>query len=230
MSVDWNEVNERRISEKTQEILLYCALRKSEMTPRSFDLAKMSFGNLLNNIIDRNQKYSAIPKGMLKSLDRQDECVSECNLTQAETLAKSIVYGCVGDDLDLYPVTAERKLQRSKLRGFQACNIPEDEMTIRDRIYVIAASAKGESFTVQTLKSVYLWFNQFGFDPHQTRIYCVIWHSARPVSLNSLPLYSQFAREYRQAVKLLVDKGFLKQTCDATYEMTSKRLETQALQ
>lgn len=29
MAVDWAEVNENRIGEKTQEILLYCAQKKS---------------------------------------------------------------------------------------------------------------------------------------------------------------------------------------------------------
>lgn len=50
MAVDWTEVNERRIGEKTQEILLYCAQKKTSMTQRAFELARLLFEGLLDNI------------------------------------------------------------------------------------------------------------------------------------------------------------------------------------
>lgn len=54
MPVDWKEVNERRIEEKAQELLLYCSHGKEEMTPRAFELARISLSNLLDNIAERD--------------------------------------------------------------------------------------------------------------------------------------------------------------------------------
>lgn len=94
MAIDWSVINESRISEKTQEIMQYCAYKRSDMTSRSFDLARNSFECLLDNIVDRNCQYSAIPESVRKSMHVQDECVALCSEKQALSLARTIVYKC----------------------------------------------------------------------------------------------------------------------------------------
>ena len=92
MYVDWAEVNERRIGEKTQEIQLYCAQRKESMTPRAFDLARLSFERLLNNISERNPKSSSVCKTIQRSMESQDDCIAYCTENQAAVLARGVVY------------------------------------------------------------------------------------------------------------------------------------------
>jgi hypothetical protein len=76
--VDWTEVNERRISEKTQEIFLYCAQKKSSMTQRAFDLARLSFERLIDNIAQRNPKSSFVINSIRRGMVSQDESIAIC--------------------------------------------------------------------------------------------------------------------------------------------------------
>ena len=147
MYVDWAVVNERRIGERTQEILLYSAQKIESMTTRAFVLARSSFERLLNNIAERNLRSSSVCKSILRSMDNQDDCVAYCTEKQAAVLARGVVYNYIGDDLDLYPITAERKLLRAKVRGIPACDIPRDEMTVNDLIYIASAIAEGEKMS-----------------------------------------------------------------------------------
>lgn len=209
MAVNWTEVNERRIGEKTQEIRLYCAQKKDSMTPRAFDLAQLSFGRLLDNISERNPKSGNLCDAIRRKMESQDEFVAICSEKQAAVLARGIVYNYIGDDLDLYPVTAESKLSRSKVRGFSECNIPKDEMTVKDFIYVASAITEGENFTKETMRCVYDWFQEIGFDPYQTRVFSVLFIKNQPLSIRSIPQNNLFSSEYRKAAKSLVEKGFI---------------------
>ncbi len=220
MSVDWSEVNERRIGEKTQEILLYCAQKRSSMTPRAFDLARLSFGRLLDNIADRNPKSSLVINTIRRGMESQDDCIASCTEKQAAVLARGVVYNCIGDDLDLYPITAERKMLRSKVRQQTECNIPIDEMTVKDIIYVASAITEGVNFSKPTMRAVYEWFQQIGLDPIQTRVYSVLFIKAEPMPLNSLPQHSMFSTEYRKAAKDLVEKGFISELPGNLYCVT----------
>lgn len=92
MAVDRAEVNERRIGEKTQEILLYCAQKKSSMTTRAFDLARLSFGRLMDNIADRNPK--SVIDSIRRGMESQNECIASCTEKQAAVLG--IVYNYIG--------------------------------------------------------------------------------------------------------------------------------------
>ena len=57
MDSHWPQINSKRIREKAQEIQLYCAQKWDHMTPRAFELARLSFERLLENIAERD-KYS----------------------------------------------------------------------------------------------------------------------------------------------------------------------------
>lgn len=81
--------------------------------------------------------------------------VAKCYMKQAECLARDVVFNYIGDDLNLYPVSAERKLNRAKARGLRECDIPKDEMTIKDTIFVVYAFANGEDFSKRTMRDAF---------------------------------------------------------------------------
>ena len=209
MPVDWTEVNERRISEKTQEISLYCAQKRTGMTPRGFELAQMSFEKLLDNIVERNPSATSICKSIRKGMSEGNSRVAKCSVKQAECLARAVVYNCIGDDLDLYPVSAESKLNRAKVRGFQQCDIPKDEMTVNDIIFVVYAIANGESFSKRTMRDAFSWFQEIGMDPIQARVFSYLFIKQKPLSLRDLPQQELFSSEYRKAARALVKTGFI---------------------
>ena len=153
MSIDWTEVNQRRISEKTQEIQLYCAQKKASMTERAFDLARLSFARLLDNISERYPGSSAIIESVRRGMTYQDECIARITKNQAGTLACGVVYNCIGDDLNLYPVTAEKKLYRAKVRQLGECDISIDEMALHDKYFVVSAMSRGGNFSKRTMRA-----------------------------------------------------------------------------
>ena len=119
------------------------------------------------------------------------------------------MYNYIGDDLDLYPITAEKKLLRAKARKMKACDIPINEMTTQDKIYVVSAIAEGENFSPATMRSVFDWFIGIGMDPIQARVFAFLFMKRKPMSLKSLPQQSLFASEYKKAAKALVTNGFI---------------------
>lgn len=209
MSTYWPEVNERRISEKTQEIQLYCAQKKNEMTPRAFELARLSFEQLLNNIMERNPKAESLCKSIRLRMSKNDKCVAPCSEKQAACLARDVVYNYIGDDLNLYPVSAEGKLLRAKVREKQECDIPIEEMTTKDIIFVMNAITEGENFSKQTMRSVFEWFREIGMDPIQARVFSVLFIKQKPLSIREIPQQKLFASEYRKAAKALVKTGYI---------------------
>ena len=220
MPADLTAVNERRIGEKTQEIQLYCAQKKSSMTSRAFDMARMSFERLLNNIADRSPRMSSIIENIRKKLDSQDDYVALISEKQASALAKAIVYNYIGDDLDLYPITAEKKLQRAKARQLKECSIPIDEMTVKDILFVVSAITQGENFSKSTMLAIFEWFKEIGLDPMQARLYSVLFMKGEPMSIHSIPQYSIFQSEYEKAAKALVEKGFICEFYNGKYNIT----------
>lgn len=220
MGVDWTEVNERRISEITQEIRLYCSRKKVDMTPRAFELAQISFGRLLDNISDRNPRSTIICSTIQQSMESQDEVIATCSEKQAAILARGVVYNYIGDDLNLYPITAEQKLLRSKARNLEVCDIPKDEMTAKDFIFVASAVAGGENFSRKTMRAVFEWFGEIGLDPIQTRVFSVLLFKQEPMSIAALPQYYLFGADYRKAVKELVEKGFISELPGNMYCVT----------
>lgn len=209
MSVDWKYENERRISEKTQEIRLYCDQKKSSMTPRAFDLARLSFMQLLDNIADRDRFASDIVESIRRGMDFQEDFIALITEKQAGVLARGIVYNYIGDDLNLYPVTAEKKLLRAKSRNMTVCDIPIEEMTVRDIIYVASAITEGENFSKPTMLAVFKWFQNIGLSPVQSRVFSVLFRIGKPTPLRSIPQYSIFAAEYREAAIALIGKGYI---------------------
>ena len=227
MPFDWTEVNERRISEKTQEILLYCAQKSCDMTPHSFELARVSLSQLLDNMIDRDKKeFSGIYESVRRGMEYQNNCVAICSEKQAACMARSVVYGYMGDDLNLYPITAEQKLQRAKVRGLTTCDIPKDEMTDKDMVYIVYAFTQGESLSKNTMIAAFEWFKQFGFDPSKARVYATYRYSFKPLNIKSIPQYSMFIPKYRFAVRSLIEEGYLLQVDEDVYEFTGKKLES----
>ena len=220
MYVDWTEVNKRRIGEKTQEIRLYCAQKRQSMTPRAFDLARLSFERLLDNIADRTPKVNYAIKAVRESMTSQDAFVAVCSEKHAAALARGVVYNFIGDDLDLYPITAEKKLLRATVMHQKECNIPIEEMTTSDIIYVVSAVTQGENFSKTTMRVVFEWFQQIGLDPIQARLFSVLFMKGEAVSIKSIPQQELFATEYRKAAKALVEKGFIFETQKDVYCVT----------
>ena len=220
MSVNWAEVNKRRVGEKTQELRLYCAQRKEDMTPLAFEQARTSLWELLDNIIQRDLRNAPVTKVMRQSMDEQDEFVARISKKQAERLARAIVYNCIGDDLNLYPVTAEQKLLRAKVRGLKECHIPKEEMTTRDNIFVVYALSEGENFSKITMRSAFEWFEEIGMDSIQARVFSVLFTKQTPLSLKAIPQQNLFASEYRKAAKALVKTGFIHELPGELYCVT----------
>lgn len=179
------------------------------MTPRGFELAQLSFEKLLDNIAERYPGMALICKSIRNGMSERNNQVAKCSMKQAECLARSVVYNCIGDDLDLYPVSAERKLNRAKVRGLQQCDIPQDEMTVKDIIFVVYAIANGENFSKRTMREVFSWFQGIGMDPIQARVFSYLFIKQKPLSLRGLPQQDLFFSEYRKAAKVLVKTGFV---------------------
>lgn len=135
-----------------------------------------------------------------------------------------MVYNYIGDDLDLYPITAQKKLLRAKVRKLSECNIAIDEMTVADILYVASAIAEGENLSKQTMRAVYEWFMKIGLDSIQARVYSVLFIKATPMSLKSIPQHSMFAAEYRRAAKELLAKGFITELSGDLYCVTDKTI------
>lgn len=224
MAINWTEVNERRISEKTQEIQLYCIQKKQDMTPRAFDLARLSFDRLLDNISDRTQCANNIIKTIRESMTPQNEYVASCSKEQAATLARAIVYNYIGDDLDLYPVTAEKKLFRAKTRKQKECNIPIEEMTVKDILFITSSLGTGENFTKSTMRAVYNWFHNIGIEPIQARVFSILFMSEEPISLKSLPQWALLSTEYKKAARELTEKGFIRELPRDLYCVTETKI------
>ena len=224
MPVNYSEVNEHRISEKTQEVRNYCSQRKDDMTPRAFELARNSLSILLDNIKERDEAFGGIPETIKASMDKQHDVVAECSEKQAASLARTIVYRGLGDDLNLYPVTADQKIQRSQARGIAVCTIPSDEMTPKDFLFVARAIAQGVNISKQTMIAVIARFQEYGFDPYMMRVYSYLALSAKPVAITSLPDQVQFGPDYRKAANQLVGMGYLQINEDGKYLITSKAL------
>ena len=220
MAIDWVEVNKRRIGEITQEIRIYCAQKRKDMTPRDFELARLSFEKLLDNIVDRNPRAESLCNSIRMGMRKHKTQVASCSEMQAECLARDIVYNYIGDDLNLYPVSAESKLNRAKVRGLQQCDIPKDEMTVRDIIFVVYAIANGENFSKRTMKDAFDWFREIGMDPIQARVYSVLFIRREPMSLKAIPQQNLFISEYRNAAKSLVEKGYIFELPDGNYCVT----------
>ena len=189
------------------------------MTPRSFILAKISLERLLDNVIERDPNYSSFPVIVKKSIEEQDDCIALCTEKQASLIARSIVYKCIGDDLDLYPISAEQKIQKSKARGESVCTIPFDELTDEDIKYVTYASAKGENISQKTMTPIFEWFKEFDFDSFQARVYCTLYYSNKPLNISAIPKAAMFYAEYRKAAESLVEQGYLKKNSTNEYEI-----------
>lgn len=222
MSVDWGEVNERRIGEKAQELRIYCSHKREEISARSFELARISLCHLLDNIAERDIDYKGVPATVKASMDNNNDMVASCSEKQAVILARTIVYKAIGDDLNLYPITAEQKLQRSKQKGV-SCHIPRDEMTIKDLLYVARSMTFGENYTKPTMMAVFSAFSDYGMDPVMTRVYAVFSFFTKASSISSMPMQSVLGNEYRKAANQLVKTGYLSQDADGNY-MVLKRI------
>ncbi len=220
---NWTEINERRIGEKTQEVKNYCAQRRDSMTPRAFERARISLAYLLDNLMERNPAYSGIPETVKNSMNKNIDTVAECSDEQALSLARTIVYNAVGDDIRLYPVTALQKIQKSRARGEQV-NIPADEMTARDFLTVARAITEGVEISQETTLSVFKKFNDEGFDPYMTRVYGYVAFSTKSFNIKSVPGFSTFGSEYRKAAESLTKLGFFVKNQDGQYQITDMKL------
>lgn len=160
-------------------------------------------------------------------MESQDNCIAVISEKQAGVLARGVVYNYIGDDLNLYPISAKDKLNRSKIRGNKDCDIPSDELTDNDIVYVMFASTMDERFSGKTISAVNDWFKQYGLNHFQAMVYSVYQYTDGARSITSLPQQSVFGLDYRIAAKELLDKGFLRQIERGVYEKTSKVLNPQ---
>ena len=228
MSTDWTEINERRIGEKTQELLLYCSQKKEDMTSLSFDLARLSLRHLLDNLAERDPYHKGIPDTVKDSMEKQDIVVAQCSEKQAACLARTIVYKAIGDDLNLYPVTAEKKLQVAKLQGIP-CSIRREEMVMKDMLFIANAIAKGEDISKGTMKIVFEAFKEFGFDPMMTRVYSILYFNPKPMLLASLPMQSVLGRDYKKTADKLVSMSILTVDANGNYSVASNIVDNGSL-
>ena len=195
------------------------------MTERAFDLARTSLWELLDNIIQRDLRYAPITKELRLSMTDEETFVARCSKKQAAGLARAVVYNYIGDDLNLYPVSAEKKLDRAKVRGAKECDIPLDEMTVRDRIFVVYADTDGENFSKRTMTNVFQWFQEIGMDAIQARVFSFLFIKRKPISLKAIPQQKLFASEYRKAVKALVKNGFVYEESDDMFCVTETTID-----
>ena len=192
------------------------------MTVRSFELARLSLERLLDNIADRDRYSMAadVVESIRRGMVLQDDFVALCTEKQATILARSIVSKSIGDDLNLYPISAEKKLLRAKVRGFEECDIPKEEMTVQDYIFVASSIAEGENYSKTTMRTVYDWFRELDLSPTQARVFAILFRSNKPRSIKSFPQFELFHLEYRTALKDLANKGFICKFPDETYCVT----------
>lgn len=224
MPTNWTEINERRIGEKKQELLIYCSTRRDSLTQRSFELARESLKPLLGNLMDRNSGYEGIPNSVWRSMEIQDEVIAKCSEKQAEAMAKTIVLKGIGDDLNLYPLTAEQKIQRAK-QQHRVCFIRIDEMTLKDMLFVSRAHRMGDNISPDTMRPLYRFFDDsYGFTPYMVQVYACLYYADGPKNIRSLPGYAQSSDRYHTAAKELLRRGFISQN-DNEYALTDKELE-----
>ena len=226
MSANWAEVNEKRISEKTQEILLYCNQKASLMTSRAFELARISFSQLIDNLVQRNIKLTGIAKAIKQSMESQNSCIAICSEQKADLMAKTIVYDYVGNDLNLYPVSAKQKLQRSQARKEQLCVIPLEEMTFKDCLFVIYSSLYNNSiqFSRETINSAYTVLEQKGLSRLQANIYAFLCVKGTRIRLIEIPNYSILSTDYRLAAKGLLENGVINEVEPGFFSLAEKTL------
>jgi hypothetical protein len=214
--MDWTEINERRISEKRQEIYNYCRQRKEDMTPEAFRKAKLSLGKLLQNLSDRDRLNSGIAQTVNRSIDTENNIVARCSEKQAEALAKVVVYQGVGDDLGLYPVSGEKKVERDiaymKRTGQKMGNSwGIDELTVKDMLYFIRQFIDGVSISTNTMPSIYKYFiEKFSLDPVAARtVACIYFPGNAPKDV----------RVIRDGGRLseLIRREFVKDNGDGTF-------------
>lgn len=214
--MDWTEINERRISEKSQEIYNYCKQRKEDMTPMAFNKAKISLGELLQNLSDRDRFENGVAQTVKRSIDTEKDIVARCSEKQAEALAKVVVHQGVGDDLGLYPVSGKKKVERDiayMKRTGQKMGNPWgiDELTEKDMLYFIRQHLDGVCLSTKTLPSIYKYFiEHFSLDPDAAKTVAYIYYSTGNVPKD--------ARVIRDGGKLseLIRREFIKDNGDGT--------------
>lgn len=214
--MDWTVINERRISEKRQEIYNYCRQRKGDMTPEAFIKAKLSLGNLLQNLSERDRYKSGVAQTVNRSIDTVTDIVATCTEDQADALAKIVVYQAVGDDLDLYPVSGEKKVERDiayMRRTGQKMGNPWgiDELTVKDMLFFIRQHIQGVCLSTKTLPLIYRYFiDNFSLEPAAAKTVAYIYFSAGNVQKDS--------RVIRDGGKLseLIRREFVKDNGDGT--------------
>lgn len=194
------------------------------MTPRSFELAKISMANLLDNIAERNWEFPWVARKVKESIDSQDATVAICDNNQALNLAKSVVYKKIGDNLNLYPITASQKIAKAKNDKLLECDIPSDELTDQDLVYIAYARAQGENISTRTFQTAIKWFSQHGLDAIEAQVYSVYQYADGAISLSSLPQQSILGSDYKKAAKTLIQKGYLNQLDDGLFESTGKSI------
>lgn len=169
--MDYKEINERRISEKTQEVFNYCRQSHVSMTPEAFRKAKESMKRLLENVKDRDKYSLNSIKKVLESIDNQDNTVAICDSEQADKIAKVIVYQYIGDDLNLYPVSGRAKIDKDKAKN-KPTDYSINELTINDMLLFINAHTKQYcNLSNKTMPAIYKYFQEhYDFDNYMSKI------------------------------------------------------------
>lgn len=186
------------------------------MTPEAFKKAKLSLGNLLKNLADRDRFAKEVAQTVDKSIDTEKDIVANCSEKQAEVFAKVVVYNAVGDDLGLYPVSGEKKVERDiayMKRTGQKMGNPWglDELTEKDMLYFIRQHINGVCLSTKTLPSIYKYFiEHFSLDPAAAKTVAYIYYSTGNVPKD--------ARVIRDGGKLseLIRREFIKDNGDGT--------------
>lgn len=205
--MDYKEINERRISEKTQEVLNYCRQSHTSMTPEAFRKAKESMKRLLENVKDRDNYSLNSIKEVLESIGNQEDTVAICDSEKADRIAKVIVYKCIGDDLNLYPVSGKAKIDKDMVKK-QTTDYSIDELTIKDMLYFIYAHTQNNkqhyNLSTVTMPAIYSYFKEhYDFDLYMSKIIAQLYY--QPLNKHKIQSW-----QTNNAGTRLIERGIVK--------------------
>lgn len=179
---NWGEINERRVSEKTQEIYNYCKQSRQDMTETAFKKAKESLKILLTDVKECDRYHLQAIRSVLDSIDKRNDILAVCSTEQADRIAKVLVYQGFRDDLNLYPVRAAQKIGRDEKRGV-ITDYNVEELTSADMMYFIRAHVNGANLSRHTMPSIYRSVKEcFGLDLYMAKIIAQLFFNPMPIS------------------------------------------------
>lgn len=186
------------------------------MTERAFVKARNSLSSLLDNLSDRDRFKDDDDKGVADSIkagiDASGDVVAKCTMPQANALAKIAVHRGVSDDLNLYPVSAERKLGRDLVRK-TITDYEIEELTLKDMLYFVGKHVEGREMSRYTMPKIYQHLQaEYGFDVYMSKVVAQVYF----IPKNPLKIVGWGVND---AGKKLLERGVVKMDDAGTVSM-----------